>query len=102
MIEKVEKAVKSTKFWIVGQASSESGNFRLMSSTFTDHVNWCTSISDALKIQEEDTRNTMKIAKMLKTLYPDDELDQTFAMKVKLCADDIVLAEEIDTEILKC
>lgn len=101
MIEKVEKVVKSSKFWIVGQSSSKTGAYRLMSSNFTDRVNWCTSVSDALKIQEDDSRNTMKITKMLDTLYPDDEFDQTFAMKVKLCVDDQVLAEEIDSEIFK-
>lgn len=101
MIEKVEKAVNSSMFWIVGQTSSKSGDYRLMSSNFTDHVNWCTSISDALKIQEDDTRNTMKITKMLGSLYPDEKFDRTFAMKAKLCVDDIMFAEEIDSEILK-
>ena len=102
MIEKVEKAVKSSKFWIIGQTSSKSGEYRLMSSNFTDHVNWCTNTSDALKIHEDDTRNTMKITKMLESLYPDEKFDQTFAMKVKLCVDDLVFTEEIDSDILKC
>lgn len=101
MMEKVEKSLKSSKFWIVGQASSKSGDYRFMSSSFTDHVNWCTTVNDALKIHEDDTRNAMKIAKLLKTLYPDEKYNQTFAMKVKLCVDDQVFAEEIDPEILK-
>lgn len=99
--EKVEKAVTSRKFWVIGQISSKTGEYRLMSSNFK-LATWCTSINGALKIKEVDTRNSMKITKMLESLYPDEKFDQTFAMKVKLCVDDLVFAEEIDSDILKC